>query len=193
MSREAVALTIAAATTPVSLASLAVAVVALIVSVTLGISNRRTAKRSLRVSEQQEERRLPQLVVTHQRSFSKHRVSKKDRVLGFQMLITNPTDRGTAIVAAELHLTYAARGVVSTVKLRHDDSLVRGADRPFTMPVQLGANDAVSNWLLFRVDDELTGGRPIDRYEVFVRDVHDLTEGVHVTLIPEVEDEEEEG
>src|SRR5215208_793152 len=88
-------------------------------------------------------------------------------------------------VRAELHLNYSVGGIVTTVKVLRMSDQASAAALPgldlIQLPARLSANDAVSGWLLFQVKEALIGGRAIDRYELVVRDVHDLEETVQVT------------
>lgn len=160
---------------PVVIAALAIGF-----SVAFGLSNRRTAMRALALSERQEARRDSRVDLYLNHSMSWRRPSNDDRLLGFHLLIANPTDRASSIVTAELHLSYSLNGIVTTVKvpraLDMTPSEIPPEVNPIVLPARLEANDAVLGWFLFQVKDGLTGGRSIDRYEVFVRDVHGIEE-----------------
>jgi hypothetical protein len=174
-------------------APVAIAAVALL-SLLLGLSNRKMVRRSLELSEAQEARREPRLTLHLNESVSWRRPSEGERLLGFHLLASNPTDRPSSLVRAELHLTYAIHGTVTTVKVPHasgreEVSLPRGVV-PIQLPSHVGANDAVSGWFLFRVAEGVTDGRAIDRYDVVLRDVHGVIETLQVTLFREVPDDE---
>lgn len=155
-------------------------------AVVISLSNRRTARRSLQLSEQQEARRDSRIDLYLIDSLDEQPTSG-DRLLAFQVLISNPSDRDNSIVAAEVHLTYSLEAVVTSVKVRH--GIDRGTSsafagvKPLDLPVALDANGAVSGWLLFRIDSALTGGRPVDRYDLVIQDVHGTQESRQVTVI----------
>jgi hypothetical protein len=171
-------------------ASVIIAGLALVTASALGLSTRRTAERALELSERQEARRESRLDLYLHHSRSWRRPSFEDRLLGFNVQIANPSDRANAVVRAELHVTYSVKGVIATVKVpRLSDS--RSADARLDLeliqlPARLGENDAVSGWLLFRVKDALTEQQRVDRYEVVIRDLHNIEEGVQVTVFDEV-------
>ena len=173
-------------------ASVAIAVLSLVVSVGLGLRNQRIARQALELAERQEERRVSRLVVHLNESVAWRQAGESTRVLGFHLLITNPSDRATSLVRAELRRSYSVDGIVTTVKLDHATSLasgvVPGAVVLMELPLVVGANSAVSGWFLFRVAGILTGGRPVERYDVVLRDVHDVEETLQVTLFRETSD-----
>ncbi len=175
-------------------AAVGIAALSLIVSLVLGVRNRGTAKRALKLSEEQEARRSPRLAIHVNDSVSWRRALAGERLLGFHLLVSNPTDRPSSLLKAELHLTYAVDSIMTTIKLPHTSySLQVGlpsAVVPIELPAPLGANDAVSGWFLFRVAEGLTGGRPVDRYDIVIRDIHDIVETLQVTVFREVPDVE---
>jgi hypothetical protein len=170
-------------------APIVIAALSLAVTLVLGLWNRGTAKRALELSERQEDRRDSR-VDLHMNDSVSWRSSAADRLLGFHLMIANPTDRSSSLVSAELHLTYGLNGVVTTVKVPHvSDATAITAPAgvvPIELPARLDANDAVSGWFLFLVEEGLTGGAPVDRYDVIVRDVHGFEATVQVTLFREV-------
>ena len=64
--------------------------------------------------------------------------------------------------------------------------LLPDGTRAFDVPVALAANHAVSGWFLFAVNDDLTAGAPVDRYDLVVRDVHGVIESLQVTVFRQV-------
>lgn len=173
----------------VTYASLGVAVASVCIALAVGAANRRIAKRALELSERQEARRESRVDVHLSSSTSWRRPSRRDRVLGVHVLVSNPTDRATSIVAAELHLTYSIDGVLTTVKVPHATSVdafefPRGLT-PASLPIRLEPNDAVSTLFVFRIEDDLTREREIERYDVHLRDVHGAEEGLQITIFHE--------
>lgn len=170
-------------------ASFVVAALSLLVSVALGLRNRSTAKRALEISEREEARREARLGLYLNESMSWRHSKDAYRLLGFHLLITNPTDRPTSIVSAELHLTYSVNGVVTTVKVQHEPCIILpggGKAGVIEVSARLEANAAISDWLLFKVADGLTKDRPVDRYDVVIRDINGIVQSVQVTIFLEV-------
>jgi hypothetical protein len=165
---------------------------ALLLSAMFGISNRRTARRALTLSERQEARRDSRLDLYLFASMDHRDAESQDRILTFHVRVGNPTDRPTAIVQAELHVTYEVEGVLTTIKVRHGAteptaSAESGLDR-LELPLRLEANDAHVGWLSFGLSADLMRGREIDRYDVVVRDVQGIEESTQVRILGEVVD-----
>ena len=176
--------------------SLGVAILSFLLALAVGLWNRSTAKRALTLAEQQEARREARIDLSLDESVSWRNAYPGGRLLGFHLLITNPTDRPSSLVGAELRLTYGSDLVITTVKVRHDqevrDAALPETVRPLELPARLDSNGAVAGWFLFRVDGGLTGGHPIDRYDVAVRDVHGIEELMQVTVFREASGDEAE-
>jgi hypothetical protein len=177
---------------PLDYVAVVIAGLSLVISLVLGVRNRGTAKRALALSEAQEARRAAKVELHVNEALSWRRRSEGDRLLGFHLLVTNPTDRQNSLVDAELHLTYGLNGVLTTVKVPHLTNAT-GITLPtevdlIEMPTRLDANQAVSGWFVFRITDGLTLNRPIDRYDVIIRDVHGIDETVQVSLFREAVD-----
>jgi hypothetical protein len=171
-------------------ASVLIAVLALLVTLSLGLWNRKTAKRALGLSERQEARRESRVDLHLNESLAWRRDANEDRILGFHLVITNPTDRDTSIIRSELRINYSIEGVVATVKVPTTSMTGLSAPIPdvesVDVPARLNANDTISGWFLFQVPDQLIHNRPVDRYEVVFRDLHEIEESVQVTVFHEV-------
>lgn len=167
------------------LASVCVALVALLVT----LSNRNTARRALALSVQQEERRAARLTVTLDDSAS-WRMPGAPRWVAMRVLAVNPTDRDATLVGAELHVTYTRRtGETMTVKVRHDtgsDNVPAGVTA-LDVPVRLQANGAVAGWLTFRLPAELfPDDAGIDRYDAVLQDSRGIAATVTASILREV-------
>jgi hypothetical protein len=173
----------------VTYASLGIAAASACIALVVGAANRRLAKRALDLSERQEERRERRVDVYLSSSTSWRRHSHHDRLLGVHLLVSNPTDRATSIVSAELHLTYTVDGVLTTVKVPPvapgDELEVPGDLAPTALPIRLEPNGAASGLFIYRVKDKLTRDRDIERYDVQVRDVHGIEERRQITIFSE--------
>lgn len=174
-------------------ASVVVAAVAVLVSIVLGLWSLRIAKRALSISEVQEARWGSHFKLELEDALSFRSASGTGRLIGIHVLISNPMDRSSSITRSELHLTYRVGETAVVVKVPHDRTPspeLPGSD-PIILPKSLEANQAVSGWFLFRISESLTSGRSIDRYELFVSDVHDIVEGLHITAFREMTHAEE--
>lgn len=172
---------------------LAIAGLSLAVSGALGFLSRRTANRALALAERQEARRHSRLDLYLIASAARRRSSTGDRVLEFHVLVSNPADSASSLIAAELHVRYGlAEGVVTTVKIQHglagNDDLTTTSVTSLGLPARLDANDAVSGWLRFALPGSLLRGRAIDRYDLVVRDVHGIDESLQVSCLSETVD-----
>jgi hypothetical protein len=114
------------------IAALGIAALAFIYSSVLGALNGRTAKRALALSELQEARRDATLDLYLISSTARHSVSTGDRVLEFDIQVSNPSDRSSSVVAAELHVTYSVQRVMTTVKIQHGNDENAGLATPGT-------------------------------------------------------------
>lgn len=170
-------------------ASLGIAAASACIALAVGAANRRVAKRALDLSARQEARRESRVDVYLSSSTSWRRHSHHDRLLGVQLLVSNPTDRATSIVTAELHLTYTVDGILTTVKVPPvapgDELEFPGDLLPTALPIRLEPNDAASGLFIFQITDELTRDREIERYDVYVRDVHGVEESRQITIFYE--------
>jgi hypothetical protein len=170
-------------------ASLGIASVSACIALVIGTANRRLAKRALDLSERQEARRESRVDVYLSSSTSWRRHSHHDRLLGVHLLVSNPSDRATSIVTAELHVTYTIDGVLTTVKVppvaAGDELEFLGDLLPTALPIRLEPNDAASGLFIFQIRDDLTRDREIERYEVHVRDVHGVEENRQITIFSE--------
>lgn len=180
-----------AATLTLDYAAVAIAGLALAFTCVIGVLNRRTATRALELSERQEARRNSELDLYLIAVTSRRRETDGDRVLEFHVQVTNPADRASSVVAAELHVTYSvASGVMTTVKFPHAvdtaDDLATPGVSPLQLPARLDANDALAGWLRFRLGGEMMLGREIDRYDLVIRDVHGIEEALQVRVMSDV-------
>lgn len=170
-------------------AAVAIAAFSLLVATFFGVRNSRTARRALKLSERQESRREPRLDLYLNDSMAWRTPADGSRLFGFHMQIANPTDRRTTITESDLLVTYSRDDVMMTVKVPHtrenEYSRPEGSVTALDLPLVLNANSAVMGWLLFRIPDDLTGGNPIERYDVTVRDLHDIVESRQVTVLHE--------
>lgn len=185
------------AVTWVEVAPIVISALALVVAVVLGLRNRGTSKKALRLAERQEERRNSRIDLYINDSIEWKQTAA--RVVGIHAVVANPTDGPTSLVHAELHVTYDLGGTVTTIRIRAETSDPTGLPpgvASLELPARLDANDAVSGWLLFLLKDGLTGDRPVERYDLIARDVHGKEESVQLGVFregPSDQAEQDEG
>ena len=144
----------------------ACAVVAIVVS----IVSLRYSKKSLRISEAQELRRIPQLAADLVQSYSE--VAKGVRTYSFLLTVRNPTDTDNAISALELRLSYSLpSGVEAVIKLPPSPLCAPEKDG-LSVPCKVVAHDAVSGWCRFLIEPDLLKDGVINGYEVVLTDTH---------------------
>jgi hypothetical protein len=97
----------------VDYASLSVAALAFATSAGFGFLNRRTTKRALAISQRQEARRESHLDIYLIGSRAQRRVEKKDRIIGFEVRISNPSDSPNSAVARSGWLLYRVDDVLA--------------------------------------------------------------------------------
>lgn len=162
-----------------------VAAVAFLVS----LSNRATAKKALRLSETQENRRAARLDLSMTEGVSWRPPGEPRRWIGMHVLAVNPTDRDGSLVGADLHVTYTtADGDPMMVKVPHGPAgtTLPGEIVALEIPMRLPSNGAVAGWLVFKLDDGVVGGGEIDRYDGVVRDSRGLTETLQAWVLREI-------
>lgn len=172
----------------VPVVSAAIAALALMVS----FSSRSTAKKSLRLSERQEERRAARLDLSLKESISWRPAGDASRWIGMHVLAVNPTDRDGSLVAADLHVTYtlAGRGVVLKVPHGAEGVILPQGITELDIPIRLQANGAVSGWLMFKLDNALVAEADIQRYDAVIRDSRGPEETVQAWVLREIDDGE---
>lgn len=168
-------------------ASAVIAAIALLVS----LSNRKTAKRALYLSECQEARRAARLDLSLHEAISWRPAGRACRWIGVRVLAVNPTDRDGSLIAADLHITYTIPGgTVMVVKIPHraDAEAMPESIAPLEVPAPLPGNGAVAGWLMFKVDDALIGDAAIERYDAVLHDSRGPVEGVQPWVLREIVD-----
>lgn len=158
-------------------APILVSVLALLVS----LSNRRISKRALSLGTDQENRRLLGLKYSLLDSASVEISTSGTRWIGVQLLVVNPSDRPTALVTAELRVTYELddRTVIAKISHRADNVPVDFRNSVLSVPKDLGANSAVTGWLLFPLEPGLIAG-PITSFAALVNDSRQTEESVDI-------------
>ena len=166
--------------------SIVIAVVAVLVSIVFGLSNRGIARRALKISERAEARRTPRLDLLLHTSAMWRSTQEAAREYGVHLQITNPTDLQTAVDTAELHIIYSRADHEAVVKVPiAKPPRLAGGIETIELPQRVEANDAVSGWLVFHVQEELVRETDVHRYDLVVGDVHDLIVSMQIIVFPE--------
>lgn len=175
----------------VAYASAAVAALSLLVTILFGLYNRGVAKAALEISRRQEARRGSRLDLYVNETASWRSAGTPDRLLGVNVQVANPTDRETSVTRAELHLTYSVEGRLTAVKVPSNSEpppeLRPTRVEPLALPLRLAANEATSGWFLFLVPGGVVAGRAVDRYDIVLRDLHDIEQSLQVTVFREAQ------
>ena len=146
------------------------------------------ARQALQISRQQAAGNEPKFGMRLNESVALRSSTAGARVLAFHVVVTNSSDQPTSVISADLHITYTVDGHITVVRVPHDENIETQSPMggvTFALPVSLDPHGATSGWFRFLVSDQLTGGRPVERYDMVVRDVHDLSQSVQVTVFRE--------
>jgi hypothetical protein len=174
----------------INVASVFIALFALIVS-TFGFA---TSRKALRISQKQEQRKNPLLVPSLLNGYVQFR-KNKERVYGFLLSVSNPSDSNNAIARIDLHLTYLSpRHDRLTVQVpsstARDDSFSRLSE--FTMiapPMELDAHHTIAGWCVFRVPEAALSRGVVESTVIVLVDSHGLKASLEPVLVQEYRDE----
>ena len=171
--------------------SLGISGLSLLVAFVFGLRNRSIAKRALQLSQEQEARRHVELAAYVQQAVSWREPSRRRRVLGVNLLVTNASDRPTAVVNASMRVTCTLDGMETSVMVPHNEAVQKaGVDTvvPLSLPQKLDPNSAVMAWLTFAIADGLVAAHDIERYELRLRDVYDRDFEIELGVFRELGD-----
>jgi len=158
--------------------SLLIALGSLIIAVASAWYSRvgvRLAKKGLEISENQEARRIPNLVLYYLEGY---RVKESDSVIyAFCFSIANPTDSDNAITYSELNVKCGNKeGLVVSVKVRHDENSAKNdTDKEINiikLPAKIGAHDTMAGWFFFKIKKDTLGDLSILTRSVQFTDTH---------------------
>jgi hypothetical protein len=171
----------------VDMASLAIPLLALSVSVlSLFVSYR-----AFRLSSKQEERKRPLLVPSLLNAYVQFCEEEKVRVYAFQLSISNPSDSNNAIANLDLQITYGTPAQAE-VTVRLPSSPSRGkafAALPkfhsLSPPVRLDAHQTVIGWATFLAPEAIIRNAKIEGYTVALFDSHGVEASVESIMVQE--------
>jgi hypothetical protein len=137
----------------------------------------RNSQRALRISEAQEQRRLPFIKTRLHESYRTKNTISGETIFAFKIALTNGSDTSNSIAEIEFGLTYIkARGI--PIKLRVGQSASTNQDiagreeLALQIPICVDAHQTISGWCYFCIDlNELEDFQP-ERYVVIVTDSH---------------------
>lgn len=176
----------------ISILSIVIASVAVLISY-LGM---RTAKRSLRLSEEQDRRHAPRLVPYLKEGYCKSPIGSSFRVFAFSISVSNPSDTDNSVARLDLELNYTTcNRVCMNVKVPHDSTLASELGyanlTALHIPFRIDAHQTIAGWALFRIDDSLLGDGEIDGHKVVLSDSHGEICSLEPSIVHELADEEE--
>jgi hypothetical protein len=139
------------------------------------------ADRALAISEGQEKRRQPQLLVYLVKGY--RRIEPKRQLFGFLVSVSNPTDINNSVARAELQITYLLENDVEAVcRIQHSQALGEHASggtaeaaTVLALPARIDAHQTMSGWLLFALDDKVIGERTVDGHRLILADTHGIS------------------
>ncbi len=156
----------------------------------------RATRKSLRLAEQQEQRRRPNLVLYLADGYSKF--EKDSRLLAFSISVSNPTDTDNSIAQVELQVNYTtSKSMCMAVKIPNDGKLAsQFGDQGLTVllpPIRIDAHQTIAGWVLFELNEVLFVDCKVDSYTLLFQDSHGVMVKLEHAIIRELADEEAKG
>jgi hypothetical protein len=156
----------------------------------LSVLNFFTSRKALRISEQQEARRKPSMVVYLQDGYIAVGAKAGSRVYAILVSLSNRSDSNNAIAQAVLHLTYVKSNRTQlTLKVSAEgeppSAFTDKSANHLRVPIRIDAHQTVSGWCFFSVDDAIVEGSRIDRTRVAFVDTYGNESTVESLIIRE--------
>lgn len=155
----------------------------------------RIAQRSLRLSEEQANARLPNLVPYLMDGLVRRFDEREKRLYAFSLSLSNRSDSDNSLSALELRIIYTRKNSVScNMLLPHDSNLtqdfgLKGAE-PITIPTHINAHGTIAGWAFFEIDNSLLRQADINKYEIRLLDAHGKESSIEPIILREILDEE---
>jgi hypothetical protein len=138
------------------------------------------AARALRISEQQEKKRDPQLRVYFANGY--RRLVPNRQIFGMLISVSNPSDINNSISRAELQVVCRIRdGMMVTYRIQHNSAIGQCSDTRsedaaniFTLPAQIGAHQTISGWFLFSLENAIIADGTVDSHRIVIFDTHNI-------------------
>ena len=168
--------------------SIAIAFLALLVA----SRSSRTARKSLKLSQRQEERRHEAFRVHLYEAWS-IRPKEGQRLLRCTVTVLNPSDSPNSIVNADLNVSMtSSNGEVIVVKIRCETRVAEvgsNEDRAhLEIPGSLGPREAMTGSISFLLPDSVVGGKRINNYELVLVDSQYRAETVPISVFRDLVD-----
>lgn len=146
-----------------------------LISALYAIRSTRIAKRALKLAEREYQSKLSALDL-----YLIEGVAYKDndgkRIYAFNLSITNPATLANSLKRLELQITYVrADDSLGSVLLQHNSKLasriLSATLTPFTIPADIDAKSASSQWGLFETDDSINQFGRVEKFTVKIQDI----------------------
>lgn len=147
-----------------------------------------------RLAIEQDRRRRPKLVPSLVNGYFQNDKAGNRRNYAFLVTVTNPSDSGNAIAAADLAITYLTReDLQMTMKIRSaansDLNFIVGNGSSLPIPSPVSAHNAVSGWILFHVPTPMLANVRIEGYRLMFLDAQEGVADIRPILVQEYRDE----
>ncbi|MCW8916748.1 MAG: hypothetical protein OQK24_12970 [Magnetovibrio sp.] len=154
-----------------------------------------SSRKALRLSEAQEERQKPLLVLYQQEGYVRYDLDSSSRYFAFLLSVSNRSDADNAISEVLLRLTYTtSESVEMTVKIPSTEKTERVFEEfngpLLTVPERVDAHQTVSGWCYFQVKDALLDGCRIERHSIAIIDSHGIEVSVEPIVVQEFSNED---
>lgn len=153
------------------------------------------AQRSFRLSEDQANSRLPNIVTYLMDGMVRRFDESEKRLYAFSISLSNRSDSDNSLSALELRMIYTVENSVpSNVLLPHTPNLshnfgLKGA-KPITIPIHINAHGTIAGWAFFEIDNSLLKQATINKYEIRFLDAHGKESSIEPIILREIFDEE---
>src|SRR5712671_4565898 len=150
------------------------AAIAAWIAATISFFNVRTARRSLRLAEAQEERRRPVLTVYLGDGYVRFLTEERARLYAFLLSVGNPSDTNNSVADLALRVNYVTRkGLRTSIEVPRSpssspDQWQLDASAILESPTKIDAHQTISGWVQFRIGDDLLGDGIIEDYVIVV-------------------------
>jgi len=153
------------------------------------------SRRALVISERQEARKLPELLIYLADGYIRTRA--RSRIIGFSISVSNRSDADNSIAMIELQVDYtSSEGARMTVRLPCRVELAREFSREalsaLAAPLRIDAHQTVSGWVFFELTAGLFGKVNVDTYTILLTDAHQSITRKDQPIVSEFIDEAEE-
>jgi len=169
---------------PLSIITLIISILALLIS----IGDFFIARRALKLNEIEGNEKKPNIVPYLIDSIA---VNFKDyKLFAFYFSLSNRSTNSNSISEIELKIIYSQNEHnIGNLIFRHDGILNRELSlpghQPFSTPTEIGANQTITGWGLFRVPHNLLKEKRVENYEIKTRDTHAIETVIVPILIKE--------